>query len=95
MIPQFDGTWTDSAIAHARVVARLRERGHSLQSIRRASEEGRLAFGYVEALFPQADATYTLEDAAQETGLEPKLIERIVTALGWSPVQVHALGERG
>ena len=65
VIPQFDGTWTESAIAHARVVARLRERGHSLQSIRRATEEGRLAFGYVEALFPHEEATYTLEQAAR------------------------------
>jgi len=30
--------WTPSAVAHARIVARLRERGHSLDDVRRAGE---------------------------------------------------------
>ncbi|HSO98344.1 MAG TPA: adenylate/guanylate cyclase domain-containing protein [Solirubrobacteraceae bacterium] len=93
VIPQFDGSWNDSVIAHARVVARLRERGHSLQSIRRATKEGRLAFGYVESLFPPEQDTYSLEAAAQETGLDAAMIERIVSALGWSPEQARALTE--
>ena len=49
------------AVGHARIVARLRERGHSLEEIRRATEEGRLAFGYIEELFPSVDErVYTL-----------------------------------
>jgi class 3 adenylate cyclase len=44
LIPQYDGRWTQSAVGHARVVARLRERGHSLDDIRRAQADGRLAF---------------------------------------------------
>ena len=50
LIPQYDGdgSWSPGAVSHARIVARLRERGHSLESIRRASEEGRLAFGYID-----------------------------------------------
>jgi len=40
--------WPPIAVAHARIVARLRQRGHSLAEIRRATKEGRLAFGYVE-----------------------------------------------
>src|SRR5436305_662523 len=44
LIPHYDGTWSPGAVGHARIVARLRERGHSLQEIRRATEEGRLAF---------------------------------------------------
>jgi len=31
VIPQYDGDWTPAAVGHARVVARMRERGHSLQ----------------------------------------------------------------
>jgi adenylate cyclase len=93
VIPQFDGTWSDSVVAHARVVARLRERGHSLQSIRRATEEGRLAFGYVESLFPPEQETYSLEAAARETGIDAALIERIVSAFGWSPAQSRSLSE--
>ena len=81
LIPQYDGDggWSPSAVSHARIVARLRERGHSLAEIRRATEEGRLAFGYVEELFPPVDERrYTLRQAARETGLEPALVERVV-----------------
>ena len=93
VIPQFNGSWTEPAIAHARVVARLRERGHTLQSIRRATDEGRLAFGYVEALFPEEERKYTLEQAGKATDLDPALVERIITALGWSPVHAQSLSE--
>ncbi len=93
VIPQFDGSWSEPVIAHARVVARLRERGHSLQSIRRATSEGRLAFGLIEALFPQDDVDYSLEQAAEQTGLDAALITRIVGALGWSPAQAQSIGE--
>ena len=93
VIPQYDGRWSDAAVAHARVVARLRERGHSLKSIRRATEEGRLAFGYIEELFPHEHAAYSLREASRETGLDPALIERIVTALGWSPVRARSISE--
>ncbi len=92
VIPNFDGRWSAGAVGRARMVARLRERGHSLAEIRRATEEGRLAFGYIEELFPLEDAdVHTLADAARETGLEPALIERIVGALGFSPARAHAL----
>jgi adenylate cyclase len=93
VIPQYDGLWTPAAIGHARVVARLRERGHSLRDIRAATADGRLAFGYIEELFPHDGAVYTLRHASRETGLDSALIERIMTALGWSPVQAQALSE--
>ena len=52
LVPLADGTWTDAAIAQARIVARLRERGHTTQQIRDAVNSGRLAYGYLEQLFP-------------------------------------------
>jgi adenylate cyclase len=91
LIPQYDGHWSARAVSHARIVSRLRERGHSLAEIRRATEEGRLAFGLIEELFPRPEEGYTLREAAEETGLEPALIERIVTALGTSPMQTESL----
>jgi adenylate cyclase len=92
LIPQYDGAWSPGAVAHARIVARLRERGHSLEEIKRATEEGRLAFGYIEDIFRGVDdRTYTLRQAAAETGLEPRLIERILAALGMNPAQWQAL----
>ena len=93
LIPQYDGEWTSAAIGHARIVQRMRERGHSLGEIARATAEGRLAFGYVEELFPAGSGTYTLKQAASDTGLEPALIERVMTALGVSIAQTDALTE--
>ncbi len=93
VIPQFEGTWTAAAVGHARLVARLRQRGHSLRDIRNATKDGRLAFGYVEELFPRDGHVYSLRQAAEETGLDPGLIERIITTLGWSPSQAETLSE--
>lgn len=93
LIPQYGGEWTPAAVGHARVVARLRERGHSLADLRQATADGRLAFGYIEELFPPDEGAYTLRQAARETGLEPALIKRIITALGWSQVQAESISE--
>jgi adenylate cyclase len=82
LIPGFDGTWTPGTATTARIVARLRARGHSIKEIRAAQESGRLAFGYIEDLLPTSSDGLSLKDAARETGLEPALIERIYTSLG-------------
>src|SRR5688500_12387436 len=73
VVPLQDDNWTPATVAHARIVARLRSRGHSLEELRRAAETGRLAFGYMEDLFPEETATMSLEQAARDTGLEPAL----------------------
>jgi adenylate cyclase len=91
LIPQYDGSWTAAAVGHARVVHRMRERGHPLKEIRRATEQGRLAFGYIEDLFPAGGRAHTLQEAAEDTGLEPALIERIITTLGVSFAQAESL----
>src|SRR5512132_3275473 len=88
VIPEVDGRadgWTEVAAAHARIVARLRERGHSLKLIKEASRQGRLAYGFVEDLFPRDRDARSLEDAAEETGLEPALIERFMASIGLPP----------
>ncbi len=98
-MPVRRGRWTAAAAAQARVVARMRERGHSLEELKRAGREGRLAFGFVEDLFPSAEEQVTVEQVAAETGLEPELIERILVILGTplgrerllSPEDVRAL----
>jgi adenylate cyclase len=60
----------------------LRARGHSLKDIREASDDGRLAFGYVEDLFDTDERVYSLREASRETGLQPALIARVMAALG-------------
>ena len=82
VVPVRRGRWTAAAAAQARVVARMRERGHSLEDLKRAGREGRLAFGFVEDLFPTPQEQETVEKVARETGLEPELIERILVILG-------------
>src|SRR2546423_2214665 len=95
VIPEHDPAdhgWTPAAIAHARIVARLRDRGHTLQEIRRAGDEGRLAYGFVEELFSSGSApTVPFDEAAREVGLEPALLERLWASLGFAPRRPDAL----
>ena len=84
VIPDADGDsgWSPVATAHARIVARLRARGHGLDEIRKAAEEGRLAYGFVEDLFPSPAQRHSIEEVSKQTGLEPALIRRIWTTIG-------------
>jgi adenylate cyclase len=82
IVPVRRGRWTATAAAQARVVARMRDRGYSLEDLQEAGREGRLAFGFAEELFSEAEKTIPLADVAVETGLEPELIERILVILG-------------
>ncbi len=94
VIPVDPDRWTVAAAAQARVVARMLERGHSLDSLRDAVAEGRLAFGFVEELFPSAARTIDLEQAAERTGLEPELLERLMALLGTPGSGEPSLSER-
>jgi adenylate cyclase len=82
VVPVRKGRWTAAAAAQARVVARMRERGYSLEDLKEAGREGRLAFGFTEELFSDSQETFSIEQAAVETGLEPELVERILVILG-------------
>ena len=73
-----------------RIVARLRERGHSVRRIREASQSGKLAFGYIDELLPSTEARYTLKQAARELDVDAELIERLVSAMG-----LNALADGG
>ena len=93
IIPDYRGRWTRAAAAHARIVVRLREQGYSLDDIRTAGEDGRLAFGYVEELFPAGEGHYDLEGAAGETKLEEALIERLWRSMGFPAWMLDHLHE--
>jgi adenylate cyclase len=82
LVPGFEGRWTPAATAYVRVIARLRARGHTLEQIKRASDNGQLAVGPIENLLVGSEPRYTLREVARETGLEEALIERILTAMG-------------
>src|SRR3954468_16094060 len=91
LVPLAHGESTRTSLAQARIVARLRARGHPIDEIREATREGRLAYGYLEDLFPAPASTHTLEEAAEATGLEPALVERIWTAVGFSALTVDEI----
>jgi len=82
IVPVRRGRWTTTAAAQARVVARMRDRGYSLEDLRKAGREGRLAFGFAEELFAEEEGELTVPIIAHETGLEEELIERILVMLG-------------
>ena len=84
LIPEVNGTreWTTAAVAHARIVARLRDRGHKLEHIKKAGEDGRLAYSYIEEMFGGDQPRRSLDEASDLTDLEPALIERFWTSLG-------------
>jgi adenylate cyclase len=95
VIPEVDGTgeWTTAAVAHARIVARLRDRGHKLEDIKEAGAQGRLAYGYIEEMFSEDQPVRSLEEAAKLTELEPALIERFLTSLGLPTSTLDQLGD--
>ncbi|MCW2991059.1 MAG: adenylate/guanylate cyclase [Solirubrobacterales bacterium] len=85
VIPQgVEDGWPPAAIAQAKIVARMRDRGHTLEAIRAAYDSGALAFGYIEDLLSSPSRFFTLREAAEETGLEPALIERMLTTMGFN-----------
>jgi adenylate cyclase len=82
VLPVNHGRWTIATAAQARIVARMRERGHSLSQIRAAVRDGRLAFGSVEDLLPASPRSLTRKQAAEAVGFEEELVERIMALLG-------------
>lgn len=97
LIPQLDdgagGQWSVAAAAQARIVARLRDRGHTIDQIRAATEDGRLAFGFVEELLPDEDGDTSLKDVAKATGLAPALIERLWNSFGLPASDLEAMSD--
>ena len=94
VVPPPDGdAWSPASVAQARLVARLRERGHSLDAIRQAAAQGRLAQVFIEDLFPTGRDTHRYEDIADEVGIEPALIERLWQALGLPRNALHELSD--
>jgi adenylate cyclase len=88
VVPEYDGAWTPAALGKARLVARLRERRYTLAQIRRATDEGRLAFGRILELFDVGGCTYTRAQARRRTGLDAEAVDSVVAMLGIGADQV-------
>ena len=84
LFPGMDGgEWTPAQIAQARTVARMRDRGHSVDELVEAVQSGRMV-GYVDELATEQllSDRYTLEEASELTGLDPSTIREAFAALG-------------
>jgi adenylate cyclase len=84
LVPGYDGRWTPASAAYVRVVARLRARGHTLEAIKRASDNGQLAIGPLENLLNTSEPSFSLKEASRSSGLDQELIQRIYTSMGLS-----------
>ena len=93
LVPGFDGRWTPAALAYVRVVARLRARGHTLQDIKRASDNGQLAIGPIENLLGAAEARHSLKDLVRASGLDAELIKRIYATMGLGTQSLQAFSD--
>ncbi|HWF33590.1 MAG TPA: adenylate cyclase regulatory domain-containing protein [Solirubrobacteraceae bacterium] len=93
LVPGYAGRWTPAAVAYVRVVARLRARGHTLEQIKRASDNGQLAVGPLEDLLGGSEGRYTLRQVARESGLEEAFIERILGAMGFGTSSSELLSD--
>jgi adenylate cyclase len=93
LIPQYNGGWSAPAARQVGIVARLRERGYTLEQIREASDSGRLALGGVEDYLSVPEGRHTLRQTARATGLSPEQIERFVGSLGLSTLSVEAISD--
>lgn len=82
IVPVKGNRWTAAAVSHARVVARMRDRGHSLAEIKRAVRDGRLAFGLIEDSVGLDGGERTVDEVSGELGLETDLIERVLVLMG-------------
>jgi adenylate cyclase len=91
IVPLRRGRWTAAAAAQARVVARMRERGYSLEDLKAAGREGKLAFGITEELLPGEGGANSVIEVAERSGLEPELVERILVILGTPKGHHHQL----
>jgi adenylate cyclase len=93
LVPGYDGRWTPSALAYVRVVARLRARGHTLEKIKQASDNGQLAIGPIENMLRSSEPRYSLKQAARVSGVKPELIEEIYATMGLGTITADAISD--
>jgi adenylate cyclase len=93
LVPGYEGHWTPAALAYVRVVARLRARGHTLEEIKRASDDGQLAIGPIENLLSSPGPRHSLKEASRTTGLDPELIKRIYATMGLGTLPLETISE--
>lgn len=87
-----DGAWTTTSLNHARVVARLRQKGRSLAEIALVAERSGLALNYLGSVLAPRTEHVGADEVARRTGLEPALVRRVGEAFGLGAEQMERLG---
>jgi adenylate cyclase len=84
--------WGPSAIAQARSLVKLRERGYSIEQLQEAIDEGRIV-GYTDELVGEiVGERFTLKEAAKASGLKAEAIEELIAAIGLPSGAIDDLG---
>ena len=74
--------WGASAIAQARSLVKLRERGYSIEQLQEAVDQGRIV-GYGDELVAEmVGERFTLKQAAKASGLKADVIAELIAATG-------------
>jgi len=94
LFPKHDTSegWGPSAIAQARSLVKLRERGYSIEQLQEAIDEGRIV-GYADELVAEmVGERFTLKQAAKASGLKAEVIEELIAAIGLPAGALDDLG---
>ncbi len=94
LVPTHDPSkgWGPSAIAHARSLMKLRERGYSIEQLQEAIDEGRIV-GYADELVGETvGERFTLKEAAKASGMKAEVIEELIAAIGLPSGAIDDLG---
>lgn len=84
--------WGASAIAQARSLVKLRERGYSIEQLQEAVDEGRIV-GYGDELVAEmVGERFTLKQAAKASGLKAEAIAELIAAIGLPSGALNDLG---
>ena len=84
--------WGASAIAQARSLVKLRERGYSIEQLQEAVDQGRIV-GYADELVAEmVGERFTLKQAAKASGLKAEVIAELIAATGLPSGALDDLG---
>ena len=84
--------WGASAIAQARSLVKLRERGYSIEQLQEAVDQGRIV-GYGDELVAEmVGERFTLKQAAKASGLKADVIAELIAAIGLPSGAANELG---
>ena len=84
--------WGASAIAQARSLVKLRERGYSIEQLQEAVDQGRIV-GYADELVGEmVGERFTLKQAAKASGLKADVIAELIAATGLPSGALDDLG---